>query len=207
MENYENEEKMLKRVERIARGYKEQIDKIEIYTPSKNPKFQTGAVAMNRSLQKILNCEDEDNSVTHGYYTFGIGDKVIFNRNSYDDTKNFYNGEGGVITSVQKIEGTNIVVVKAEDGAVIELRDEDLDAIDLGYAITAHKSQGGETETAIILVPQKPSSMLLRKLLYVEVTRAKKNVLILSEGDALKKCISSYMEIKRNTGLKDLLIS
>lgn len=207
MENYENEEKMLKRIERIVRGSKEKIDKIEIYTPSKNPKFRTGAVAINRSLQKILSGVDEENSITHGYYSFGVGDKVIFNRNSYDDAKNFYNGEGGVITSVQKIEGTNIVVVRAEDGAVIELRDEDLDAIDLGYALTAHKSQGGETETAIILVPKKPSSMLLRNLLYVEVTRAKKNVLILSEGDALKKCISSYMEIKRNTGLKDLLVS
>ena len=77
--------------------------------------------------------------------------------------------------------------------------------MDLGYALTAHKSQGGECDTAIIIIPREPKGMLQRKLLYVEVTRAKKEVLILSEGDALKTCISNHYEFARETGLKNML--
>ena len=62
-----------------------------------------------------------------------------------------------------------------------------------------------ECDTAIIVCPQNPKSLMLRKLLYVEVTRAKKNVLILSEGNAFETMISSYMEHERDTGLRRAL--
>ena len=58
---------------------------------------------------------------------------------------------------------------------------------------------------ALIVCPQNPKSLMLRKLLYVEVTRAKRNVLILSEGNAFEVMISSYMERERNTGLRRAL--
>ena len=50
-------------------------------------------------------------------------------------------------------------------------------------------------------------SMLKRQLLYVEITRAKENVMILSEGNALEEAISSKFEFERNTGLIEKLRS
>ena len=65
------------------------------------------------------------------------------------------------------------ITIKAEDDT-IHLSNADINDIDLGYALTAHKSQGSECENAIIVIPQNPRNMLRRKLLYVEITRAKK---------------------------------
>ena len=83
-----------------------------------------------------------------------------------------------------------------DDGPIF-LESSELEDIELAYAITAHKSQGGECRNAIIVVPKKPASLLKRQLLYVEITRAKENVIILSEKDALEDAISSKFEFKR----------
>ena len=77
--------------------------------------------------------------------------------------------------------------------------------IELAYAMTAHKSQGGECDNALILLPKEPRSLLKKRLLYVEITRARKSVLILCEKGALNQAVGSRGDIRRQTGLADLL--
>lgn len=126
----------------------------------------------------------------------------MFNRNNYD--KGYYNGQEGIIRNIQKHGNTSHISIETNTG-VIYLSGTELEDMELGYAITAHKSQGGESTNAIILVPKKPASLLKRQVLYVEITRAKKSVIILSEGNALEQAISSFMERKRSTGLTQML--
>ena len=194
---FNTEREILDEVEKIVLQCKEKgCDKYKIYTPSRNVKFETGSIKLNRLIQKS-NIEKEK-GVRYGFYRFAINDKVIFNKNNYE--KGYYNGEEGIITDIQKVVDSVHITIKAEDDT-IHLSNADINDIDLGYALTAHKSQGSECENAIIVIPQNPRNMLRRKLLYVEITRAKKNVVILSEGNALERCISSYHENMRNTGL------
>ena len=76
-----------------------------------------------------------------------------------------------------------------------------LDSIELNYAITAYKAQGNEYDTVIIVLPNNPKILLQRSLLYVAVTRAKKQVLIIEENGALSTAIKNKNKKERNTGL------
>lgn len=202
IQRFDDEQSMIDRAVKIYKSCeKKGITDIKFYTPSRNRKFKSGSTQMNLLLKKHPESEEE---LTFGYYSFCTGDKVIFNTNNYD--KGYFNGEEGVITSIQKLYNEIYVSIRTDDGT-ISLGKGELQDIELAYAITAHKSQGGECKNAVILVPKKPASMLKRQLLYVEITRAKENVMILSEQDALEEAISSKYEFVRNTGLIEKLRS
>ena len=78
-----------------------------------------------------------------------------------------------------------------------------LEEIMPAYAVTVHKSQGSEFDNVIIIVPQNPSSLLDRSMIYTAVTRAKKNVFILSQNDALEQAIRRDKKNKKKTSLKE----
>ena len=58
------------------------------------------------------------------------------------------------------------------DGRQIDITDEVLDKMDLGYAITIHKSQGSQWENVILILDEQARRMLDKTLLYTGVTRA-----------------------------------
>lgn len=70
--------------------------------------------------------------------------------------------------------------------------------LDLGYAITVHKSQGSEWEKIFLCFHKSHSTMLQRELLYTAVTRAKSQLMIICEKDTFQKGIESQ-RIKGNT--------
>lgn len=163
-----------------------------LFSPVKKIAYPYGTVCLNRRI-----VAQKGEGLEYGSYTFHVGDRVIFNRNNYD--KGYFNGEDGVITDIQTHNGI-YMSIRSNDTAV-SLNGSELDDVDLGFALTAHKSQGGEIDTAIIVVPEDPACMLIRELLYVEVTRAKKKVIVLSEGNALEKAILGINGHIRSTGL------
>ncbi len=172
----------------------------KVYTSCRKSKFETSTVNINRMLQK----EAKGTSFEYGFNTYSVGDHVIFTKNNYD--KSYYNGQEGIITYIQNQKFDHFVTIRTEDDEEFTISGFELDDIELSYAITAHKSQGSECETAIIALAKEPVNMLKRQLLYVEITRAKKNVVVFSENNAWEICASSYGEIPRNTNLKDLLV-
>ncbi|MCR5670732.1 MAG: AAA family ATPase [Butyrivibrio sp.] len=199
---FDNEDELVKRAVSISNTCRSKgITDIKFYTPSRNRKFKTGTICLNKAL-RIENKTDE--FVEYGPYIFCVGDKVIFNHNNYE--KGYFNGEEGTVASIQKMHGNTYVKISTDDGPVY-LQGTELQDIELAYAITAHKAQGSECKNAVIIIPKKPASMLQRQLLYVEITRAKENVMILSEKDALEDAISSKYEFTRNTGLIEKLRS
>lgn len=195
-----NEDSILKELSSLIPSLLKRNVEYKVFTPSRKAKFPTGAIRVNRIIQECLGTDVEE--ITYGYNSFRVGDSVIFTANNYD--KCYFNGQDGIIRDIQK-HGNGYRIAVATDDTVIHLSGAEIDDLELGYALTAHKSQGGECDNAIIIVPKNPRTLLQRRLLYVEITRAKKNVLILSEGDAYKTAISSYGEIARNTGLAEKL--
>jgi exodeoxyribonuclease V alpha subunit len=70
--------------------------------------------------------------------------------------------------------------------------------ITLAYAITVHKSQGSEYDT--ILMPVTKIRMFNRNLLYTGISRAKKQVLLMGDMEALDAGLRTYPE-PRKSGL------
>lgn len=201
IKSFDNEEAMAKYAVSIGeKCYKQKLEGVKFFTPSRNKKFKTGTINMNKALQDAAG--RHGNSISFGFYTFYVGDNVIFNRNNYDN--GYYNGQEGVITDIQEHNNTQYITIKTDE-CTVHMSGTEIEDIELGYIMTAHKSQGSECKNAVILVPLHPASLLKRQLLYVEITRAKESVIILSEKDALKQAISSKYENERNTGLKEKL--
>jgi exodeoxyribonuclease V alpha subunit len=71
------------------------------------------------------------------------------------------------------------------------------------HALTIHRSQGSEYRHAVVVLPEKPSRILTRELLYTGVTRATKKVTIVGSRAVIEAAISR--PIRRATGLADRL--
>lgn len=65
----------------------------------------------------------------------------------------------------------------------------DLNALDLGYCITVHKSQGSEWNKVFLILHESHATMIQRELLYTAVTRAKKELYVICEPNTFTKGI------------------
>ena len=78
-----------------------------------------------------------------------------------------------------------------------------LEDVDTVHALTTHKSQGSEYGHAIVVLPEKPSRILTRELLYTGVTRARDTVTIVGSREVIEAAIKR--PIRRATGLAERL--
>lgn len=74
----------------------------------------------------------------------------------------------------------------------------DMAAIDLGYALTIHKSQGSEWRRVFFLTHSSHATMLQRELIYTAATRAREELYWILEPETLTKAVLSQ-RIKGNT--------
>lgn len=71
------------------------------------------------------------------------------------------------------------------------------------HALTIHKSQGSEYDHAVIVLPEQPSRIVTRELLYTGVTRARAKVTVVGPREVIKAAITT--PIRRATGLAERL--
>lgn len=71
------------------------------------------------------------------------------------------------------------------------------------FAMTVHKSQGSEFDEVLLILPDRPSPVTTRELLYTAVTRAKKKVVIAATKSVLESAVSTT--VQRNSGLAERL--
>jgi exodeoxyribonuclease V alpha subunit len=65
----------------------------------------------------------------------------------------------------------------------------EIDALDLGYCLTIHKSQGSEWSKVFLCLHHSHNVMIARELLYTAVTRAKEELFCICEPDSFEKGI------------------
>jgi exodeoxyribonuclease V alpha subunit len=158
-----------------------------------------GVNSLNSELQATLNPSTAHGYIQYGATQFRINDKVIMKRNNYD--LGYYNGDVGIVSSV--IDGTASVRIRGES---FDITRDLLADMSLAYAMTIHKSQGSEFQSVVVVLPEKPENMLVRNLFYTGITRAKKEVLVVSQGQAMNRAISRNRNGKRRTILLDELM-
>ncbi len=106
-----------------------------------------------------------------------------------------YNGDTGVIVSTQE----GVAAAFNRRGELLTLPPTRLAAIDTVYAMTVHKSQGSQYETAAVLLPDPSSRVLTRELLYTAVTRARRELVLAGTEAAVRAAVER--PIARASGL------
>ena len=175
------------------------IDEVVIITPRKKDCINSTR-EINIKIQDLL-IDDTKPFLNKGSIKFKLGAKVIQRVNNYE--KNIFNGEIGYITDIWKEKDVDMFAVQYQNKYIEYTRNE-LDQIDLAYALTCHLTQGSQYKTAIIIIDNTHYVLLDACLLYTAITRAKKRCLLLAEPSAFKKCINNNKSKTRQTYLKDL---
>lgn len=108
------------------------------------------------------------------------GDALICTRNEW--AVGLQNGSMGRLSSTwdEKEDGT-LGEIDWDDGVTRPFDRAMLQSLELGYALTVHKSQGSQWKRVIVCLPSK-SRMIDRSLVYTAVTRAQFEVVLLTSS-------------------------
>ena len=128
-----------------------------------------------------------------------VGDRVMQRCNNYN--LKVFNGDLGIVSNITP----KSIIVKMDDGRIIEYTPAYQDELVMAYAMTIHKSQGSEFDVCIIPMNYSDYIMLQRNLLYTAVTRAKQKVILIGDKKAFAQAIRENKEINRHTRLKSLV--
>ncbi len=178
------------------------VKNVQILVPMR--KTEVGQENINKVMQNFLNPQNENKKECALAYggLLREGDKVIQTKNNYE--LDVFNGDLGYCKSIIKTKEKLEVIIEFSD-KIITYEDEEIDDLQLCYAMTVHKSQGSEFPLCIIPMFGVYYTMLDRNLLYTAITRASKSVVILGEEWAIKKAIQNQNAIKRFTFLENLI--
>ncbi len=192
-----------------AYGYKPLTD-IQVLCPSKM--LDLGSVSLNNMLQSRLNPKSKNyERVTFKNFELREGDKVMQIKNNYDIMWTSDNGEEGTgvfngdIGILEKIDRKNSLLRVRFDDKVAIYYNENVNELELAYAMTIHKSQGSEFDCVILPILDAPSKLLYRNLLYTAVTRAKKLLIVVGSREVLLSMVENNRKSLRYTTLNKRL--
>lgn len=181
---------------------------IQVLTPVR--KGLLGSINLNRELQDVLNppCAELEEK-QFGDRIFREGDKVMQIKNNYQMTwknlEDFTEGEGvfnGDIGVIHRVDREfNEVTVVYDEVRYVTYNFNQLDELELAYAITVHKSQGSEFPIVIMPVSWFPPVLATRNLLYTGVTRGKRAVVLVGSENKLDAMVDNDRINERFSGL------
>ncbi|MEY3019655.1 MAG: hypothetical protein RLZZ272_639, partial [Actinomycetota bacterium] len=191
-------------VERVVRAVAERapalfdvtVDDVQVLAPIyRGP---TGVDALNGSLKAVLNPP----SGRRGVGGFDLGDRVMQTRN--DTELDVANGDVGRVVDLAPREGS--LRVAFPRGEVTYPRDRVPDLIP-AWAVTVHKSQGGEWPVVVLVLDPAHRGMLWRNLVYTAITRASRALVLVGRSEALRAAARQARPSGRWTGLRSRLVA
>ena len=174
------------------------VDNVALLTPFRK-KSKTGVYSLNAALHDTINpASPEKDEIETGQRVLRVGDKVMQMKN-----RDFAsNGDIGYICTSKRDSDGILVEVDFGDDRVVAYEDvESLRQLELAYAATIHKSQGSEYDAVLINIQNMHGKMLNRALIYTAETRAKKQVIIVGDWEAVVRAIQTADTKRRNTML------
>lgn len=204
-------ETLLDLITRRLPGYQEAWDPLkdmQVLSPMR--KGDLGITQLNADLKKVLNPLGDKSS----FSDFSLGDKVMQNRNNYQlksryeiqlteetfqEETGVFNGDVGYVVAMDQ-EAKQLTVLFDED-RYVDYSNQDLDDLELAYAITIHKSQGSEFPVVLVPLFPGPPMLLNRNLIYTAVTRARQLVVLVGEPYVLNNMVRNNNSQHRYTSL------
>lgn len=143
----------------------------------------SGRRKLNKKVQDIVNPGENPNDVVFNANSkdedakryFKSGDYVTVKSNQYDiindvgEETQLINGDLGSVTRT----GTGNLTFKVNKDAYTIDKSDITELIDHAWAITIHKSQGGQASEVVIVLPENSYFMLNANMIYTAMTRAR----------------------------------
>jgi exodeoxyribonuclease V alpha subunit len=165
---------------------------IQVLCPQRT--LDCGTEALNEMLRGILNPNRPDaERLAQGLC---VGERLMQVKNNYD--LEVFNGDMGTVT---KLGDDGSVTMQMEDGREVVFPKNGLKDLQFGYAITVHKSQGGERPVIIMPISKGHGFTLNRSLLYTAITRGKSRVILIGDGRTALIAAKKKSQLVRTTGL------
>lgn len=206
-----NKENIINKVLLISEKYKNRVQDFQVICGVKE-RGDLSVKKLNIELQKIFNPDDKP-YISRNSYCYKAGDKIIQNGNNYEAGENgdisIFNGTIGYIVDVRKAEDVrkDQLYIQFEDvDEVVCYEGDEIDQIELAYAITCHRSQGSTIPIVLFVFDYSSYTLLSKQFVYTGITRASKGCIMLCEHRALRYAIRTDHSGKRNTFLKDMLM-
>lgn len=156
-----------------------------------------GVTTLNERLQVALNPPSlKKPERTLFGVTFRVDDKVMQTQNDYE--KEVYNGDIGNVMGINPIDHTLTVEIDARS---ITYDWSEADQLVLAYAVSVHKSQGGEFPAVVVPLLTAHYLMLQRNLLYTAITRAKQLCVIVGNRRAIAIAVHNDKISRRYSAL------
>jgi len=153
-----------------------------------------GVENLNRLIEHFL----QEQHLIPKYVQWYPGKPVIINTNLY--SLGLHNGDTGVCLPDNS---GDLKVCFRDEGKIWSIAPSRLPDYSAAYALTVHKSQGSEFEKVFLMLPNVPSKILTRELLYTAITRARTSITVFGSELVLRNGISK--ELRRFSGLRDRL--
>ena len=117
-----------------------------------------------------------------------------------DSGMGVFNGDIGNVLEINPVNRE--MIVEFDDKKRVRYTYENLEELELAYAITIHKSQGSEYPAVVLPILAGPKLLFNRNLLYTAITRAKECVTIVGDEEKVAKMIENTSEYERYTSLE-----
>jgi len=176
-----------------AKGY-DPLEQVQVLAPTRRGPL--GTETLNVALQARLN--PDGHPVKRGGREFRVGDRVLCTKNRYD--VEVFNGDVGRVVAAHA-GGLSV----SFDGRQIAWSNDDLDLLDLAYAMTVHKAQGSEYAAVVLALHGSHGLLLRRNLFYTAVTRAKRFFCLVGAPKAWHRAVSEAGGDGRYTALRERL--
>lgn len=210
---------ILKSIRKQMNVYGRNISEICVLSPMRVGGL--GTIELNKHIQKMINPQKkgvmELEIEKEETITYRTGDRVMQLTN--DDEKNVTNGETGIIEKIYTdlveneetgtVTSKNCIDVVYQDLFVgtktVTYTEDELNDIELAYAISIHKSQGSEFPIVIMPFHYSQKNMLKRNLIYTAWTRAKGMLVCIGNMSELNQAIGRMDDLNRVSLLKEKL--
>lgn len=183
------------------------VDDIQILIPTKKGLCST--FTLNKAGQALVTPHPDDKSkltINQGKeneFELHVGDRVINVKNNtktpIDDNGNpapIFNGNTGVVLNLSKGE----IKIYFDGIGIVNVLPDHFKYIELGYAITIHKSQGSTIPYVIVAYPFN-YMLNSRESLYTAITRASKHCWVVSSPSTFVESVKKTASTQHNTSL------
>jgi exodeoxyribonuclease V alpha subunit len=196
-----------KMYEWLLRNKQCSVEDICILAPIKDSEI--GTHNLNRAIQNKINpCKNKDKEYAiNDIDVLRVNDRVMQTVNNYE--LGVMNGEVGIVTDISEYNNSGLKAI------YVEYKDKDepvcytgasIPELTLAYACSIHKMQGSEVPYIINIIHGSQKNMLNRNLVYTAWTRAKKEIFVIGQKEALDKAINNISSFKRQSLLKEKII-
>lgn len=169
---------------------------VQVLSPF-NSSGQLSVRELNRTLRILANPPQQASAkISHGGVTFYDGDRVLVTENDWK--RQICNGDIGTFCALSQPKD------KPRYGIICDIHPtlwdnwSGLHILNLAYAITVHKAQGSEYDTVILPITKQFSSLLNRNLIYTAISRAKKEVILVGDSDALDMALQRHPPTRKS---------